>query len=248
MIEAYIVWFMIYSFFGWIWESGLRTVTHKRFYNSGFLNGPYIPIYGCGAVLDIYLLSDLSNTFQIFFLAAFIDCLLEYLTSYLMEALFHARWWDYSGKPLNINGRVYLGGFIVFGLFATVVMLCVHPLLKAHTTDLLNQQQLRALSLAVVAIIGADTAVTVSSMQNFEEKMKRFLLALGEAGSFKEKLPALPYSDQIRRLKEQFNFQERRLLDAFPDLKFRNTKYTAIEIKTMVIEHTKGLFHKTDDK
>ncbi len=248
MIESYIVWFMIYSFLGWIWESGLRSVTHRRLYNSGFLNGPYIPIYGCGAVLDIFLLSDLSDPLQIFFLAAFIDCLLEYLTSCLMEALFHARWWDYSRKPLNINGRVYFGGFVVFGLFATVVVLYVHPLLKAHTTNLLDQYQLRALSLAITATISADTAVTVSSMQNFEEKMKRFLATFSEAGSFKEKLPALPYSDQIRRLREHFNFQERRLLDAFPDLRFRNTKYTADEIKTMVVEHTKELFRKTDAK
>ncbi len=248
MIDYYIIWFMIYSFFGWIWESGLRSITHKRWYNSGFLNGPYIPVYGFGAILDIYLLSGLNDPLLIFFLGAVIDCALEYLKSCLMEVLFHARWWDYSEKPLNLNGRVYFGGFVVFGLFSALIVLYLHPLLKAYTTDLMNSVQLRSLSAMAILIITLDTAITVSSMRDFEEKVEQFALALGEArDTLKEKLPDLPYSNQVHRLREHFNFQQRRLLDAFPDLRFRNVKYTSTEIKAMVIVHTRELFHKKSE-
>ena len=80
-ISKNLIWFMVYSFMGWIYESTLRSITHKRLYNSGFLNGPYIPIYGCGALLDVHLLNGLKDPLIIFLLAGVINCVLEYFTN-----------------------------------------------------------------------------------------------------------------------------------------------------------------------
>ena len=238
-----LIWFMIYSFIGWVYESLLRSFTHKRWYNSGFLNGPYIPIYGCGAILDLFFLGSYTDPLQIFLLAGSINCILEYATSYIMEKLFHARWWDYSDKPFNLNGRIYLLGFVAFGAFATLVILYFHPWLEAHTTARMTVRTLYSLSSLIVAVIFTDTVITVSGMRDFRKKYSAFVSALEEEKiQLKEKVTNLPYSDQIHRLRESFNFQERRLLDAFPNLKFEDARYTALEIKNMVIEHSRKLF------
>ena len=242
-ISKNLIWFMVYSFMGWIYESTLRSITHKRLYNSGFLNGPYIPIYGCGALLDVHLLNGLKDPLIIFLLAGVINCVLEYFTSWAMEKLFHARWWDYSNKPLNLNGRIYYLGFLAFGTFATLVVLYFHPWLVIHTTDRMSYNLINGLAVLIIVIIVTDTYITVSNMEDFEEKYTALVASLGEAKSeLVMKMEDLPYADRIAKLRESFNFQERRLLDAFPHLRFENARYTAQQIKAMVIEHTKRLF------
>ena len=131
--ETLFLWFMIYSVVGWIYESILCSVAQKKFINRGFLNGPYCPIYGSGAVLVILVLGKLTNPFLLFFAGALLTCSLEYLTSFVMEKLFHARWWDYSKRKFNINGRVCLIGAVVFGAFSTVLVLWIHPLVTKLT-------------------------------------------------------------------------------------------------------------------
>ncbi len=244
IFASYVIWFMIYSFIGWIYESGLRSITHRRWYNSGFLNGPYIPIYGAGAVLDIFFLSSLNDPFLIFLLAAIINCILEYMTGWIMELLFHARWWDYSKKPLNINGRVYIGGFIAFGLFALIVVLYFHPWLKAHTTDTMDIYALTIWAAFIILLIATDTVITVLAMKDFEEKVEALASALEEARQhIDDKIDSLPDPDRVRNILSRFNFAQRRLLNAFPHLKFDDAHYTAEEITAMIKENTRKLFH-----
>lgn len=89
-VETYFLWLMIYSIIGWIYESTLCSITNKKLINRGFLNGPYCPIYGSGAILVILILGRIKNPVLLFFLGALVTCSLEYLTSYVMEKLFHA--------------------------------------------------------------------------------------------------------------------------------------------------------------
>ena len=96
-----IFYFMIYSVVGWIYETTLCSITDRHFVNRGFLNGPYCPIYGSGALLDVLILGRIENPFLLFILGVLVTCSLEYLTSYVMEKLFKARWWDYSDKKFN---------------------------------------------------------------------------------------------------------------------------------------------------
>ena len=126
-IETYCSWFIVYSIIGWLYESILCSFIEKKFVNRGFLNGPYCPIYGFGALLDIIFLSRFENVIVLFFFGIILNCSLEYLTSFLMEKLFGARWWDYSDKKFNINGRVCLLGAVVFGTFSVVLIKIVHP-------------------------------------------------------------------------------------------------------------------------
>lgn len=77
MLEYLFLWFLFYSFAGWVYESILVSVSERRLVNRGFLNGPICPIYGCGAVLAIVLLHDLHNPFAVFLISSIGACMLE---------------------------------------------------------------------------------------------------------------------------------------------------------------------------
>ena len=135
-IETWFLWLMIYSIIGWVYESTICSIGHRKLINRGFLNGPYCPIYGTGAVLVLLVLGRIQNPVLLFFAGALVTCSLEYLTSWLMEKLFHARWWDYSKRKFNIGGRVCLIGAVVFGAFSVVLVLVLHPFVKSLTDRL----------------------------------------------------------------------------------------------------------------
>ena len=108
---------IIYSFLGWIVECTYCVLGTGVWINRGFLYGPFIPIYGFGAVLVLGAINYLPNNIFIIFLGSIIiTSILEYLTSYLMELFFHTRWWDYSELPFNLNGRICLLNSLLFGI------------------------------------------------------------------------------------------------------------------------------------
>ena len=124
----YFLSFMLYSFIGWGIEVLLTYSRNKKFVNRGFLLGPYCPIYGCGCLLIIFLLKRYTDNMLVLFILAMVICMvLEYLTSFCMEIIFKARWWDYSDRKYNINGRVCLEYAIFFGIGGTLIMYIVHP-------------------------------------------------------------------------------------------------------------------------
>ena len=124
----YFMMFMFYSIVGWIIEVIYTFITDKKIVNRGFLIGPYCPIYGVGCLLIIILLKKYTDDFIVLFIMSMLICsLLEYLTSYVMEKLFNARWWNYSNRKFNINGRVCLETLIPFGIFGSLILLVVNP-------------------------------------------------------------------------------------------------------------------------
>ena len=140
-IELYILIFFIYAFAGWCLESigSIFNPKVKKFINRGFLIGPYCPVYGIGVVLVSILLKKYTNDIPaLFFLAILICGTLEYFTGYIMEKLFNARWWDYSSKKFNINGRVCLDTLLPFGIIATLIINKINPLILKYLNELSN--------------------------------------------------------------------------------------------------------------
>ena len=119
---------MIYSFLGWLCESLLVTAMQRKAVNSGFLNGPICPIYGFGAMFVILLLQPVqSHPILVFILGVVLTSALEYFTSWIMEVLFHTRWWDYSQFFLNLNGRICLLFSMMFGIMSIFVLYVLNP-------------------------------------------------------------------------------------------------------------------------
>lgn len=172
--------FILFSFIGWISEViyvGV-TSTHK-FVNRGFLYGPLCPVYGFGGVIILMLPPSLYTTWIPLFFASMILCTtVEYFVSWLMEKLFHARWWDYSHYKIQLNGRICLLNSILFGFLGVGVIHFVYPLM----IDILNsfgQTLINISAMIILALLSVDIFFTVRKLVNFANVMKK-LKEIGE--------------------------------------------------------------------
>lgn len=115
--QKIVIYFVIYSFLGWICEEIFCVVSTHEFVKRGFLFGPICPIYGYGAIILLFLLKDYKNKpVKLFFLSAIIFSVFEYITDFFLQALFSTKWWDYTGQFLNLNGRITLSFSLVWGI------------------------------------------------------------------------------------------------------------------------------------
>jgi uncharacterized membrane protein len=122
--------FLIYAFLGWCVEVSFVAVTSGRVVNRGFLNGPVCPIYGVGMVGVLLLLEPIQDNLLLLFLGGMLLCtLVELIGGWVLEKVFHTRWWDYSNQPFNLGGYVCLGFSIMWGLAVTFVVRLVHPVI-----------------------------------------------------------------------------------------------------------------------
>lgn len=205
--------FFIYSVAGWVTEVFLKFLEYKRFINRGFLIGPYCPIYGAGAVLITVggkLLSPVDRTWAMSFLIAFVLCgLLEYLTSYILEKYFHARWWDYTERPMNLHGRVWIGNLILFGIGGVFILNVFNPRLLA-LAHRLEPRLFAAILIAVSILFVADAVMSYFIMN---------LLKQGVEKSRADKSEEI--AAEVRYLLENRSVFHKRILDAYPELTFR---------------------------
>jgi len=205
--QYYILLFFSMSMMGWLMEVICKLIEFRRFINRGFLLGPYCPIYGFGAVLITLLLSrHADEPLTVFVLGLVICGTLEYLTSYLMEKLFNARWWDYSHRRFNLNGRVCAGTLIPFGLLGLMLVYFIKPGLFS-LFDRIPQAWLNGLCISLCVLLAADTAlsanvlgqirhsVTLSKADNTEELNQRIRATLAQHGVLvRRALRAFPYA------------------------------------------------------
>lgn len=164
--------FIIYSFLGWCMEMVVCYIATKEWVNRGFLIGPICPIYGCGCLLMILLLEKyLKDPFVLFVMAMLLCSLLEYFTSYLMEKLFKARWWDYSHKKYNINGRICLDNILAFGILGLLMMYLINPFVaKMLGYVSLNIINIVAIVIAVIFVI--DNVISLKVISSFKTVAK----------------------------------------------------------------------------
>ena len=168
---------MLYSFAGWLYESTLCSlVNEKRLINRGFLYGPVCPIYGVGVLLCYEAFRGVQNPYVLFALSSVLCTAVEYLTACTLEHLFHKRWWDYSGMPFQIKGRVCLAGALLFGAGSVVTTRYVHPYVLSLLVNAAHQE---VLFVMVLTLFLLDLSATMNSWLKFS----RILKALHEACS-----------------------------------------------------------------
>lgn len=120
---------MTYAFGGWLVEVCIGLLQHRKLVNRGFLVGPICPIYGVGALLLSLILNPSESPLVIFCVAVVGSAILEYGVSYIMEKLFRVRWWDYTDRPFNLNGRICLESILSFGIFGILILKIINPTL-----------------------------------------------------------------------------------------------------------------------
>ena len=154
-LEIYFLLFFSYAVIGWIVEVITKLFELKKFINRGFLIGPYCPIYGCGGLLITLLLQGYEDRpLLLLFFSLIICSVLEYSTSFIMEKLFNARWWDYSETSLNINGRICVDTMAAFGVLGMVMIYAVNPVLfKAFNAIPDNTLTIITIVLAILFVL-----------------------------------------------------------------------------------------------
>ena len=217
---TYFLLFLIYSFMGWIMEVISEFVQTKRIINRGFLIGPYCPIYGWGCLSMIILLSKYKDNFVVFFIMAILICsILEYFTSFFMEKIFHARWWDYTNRKFNINGRICLETMIPFGILGSLIIYIVNPfytgILNSFTQDTLN-----TISIILLFIFLADNIISFNVIYKFKSTMKTAELD-GTA----------EITARVKEVLIKRSWLFRRLINAFPNIKHRKERLLELQKK-----------------
>jgi uncharacterized membrane protein len=211
--------FFLYSLAGWLIEVTLKYIQFHRFINRGFFTGPICPIYGSGALLITLagiVFPRASDSYGTSFLMSFLLCgTVEYLTSYLMEKRFHARWWDYSQKPMNLHGRVWIGNLVLFGLGGVLIVHLFNPVLyKLFARIPLSVREL--LALLLTAIITADFI-----MSHFVLKLVKTGVERSEADNTEE------ISREIRLLLRDRSVFHRRFAEAYPEVIYKTERIAA---------------------
>lgn len=210
---SYVLLFFAMSFLGWLIEVVCKYIEFRRFINRGFLIGPYCPIYGVGSVLTVLLLERYASAPLTVFLLTMVVCgTLEYMTSYIMEKLFHARWWDYSHRRFNIDGRVCASTLIPFGILGMVLIYLIKPALF-RLFQSIPAPVLLAVTLLLCAVFAADAAIST----NILRKIRSTADLTGADDT--EKL-----TKAVRERLSRQNMLFRRTLRAFPYVRIYNSR------------------------
>lgn len=163
---------MFYAFLGWLIEVIAIGWKKKKFVNRGFLIGPYCPIYGWGALSIILLVGRNTNDVLSVFLKSFFVCsLLEYFTSYLMEKIFKIRWWDYSHRRFNINGRICLETMIPFSLLALFIIYFLQPII-VNLVGYLSKTTVIIVAIIIFIIFLVDIIISLYILLKIKGKIK----------------------------------------------------------------------------
>ena len=180
----------------------------KKFVNRGFLIGPYCPIYGWGALtITVLLKRYMEDPLVLFVMSTIICSIIEYFTSYFMEKKYHARWWDYSNKKFNINGRICLETLIPFGVLGVIIMYVTNPILFDFYHKI---PQFVIHILSGILFIGFTVDNIISS--NVVE-------SVNIEGSKLIKDNTEEITEKVKQILRQKSWLHRRLMNAYPNLK-----------------------------
>ena len=242
-ISYLFILFFVYSCLGWILEVTCKLIETKKFINRGFLIGPYCPIYGAGAILITTLLYKYSYDPVILFFMTIIICgALEYLTSYIMEKLFKARWWDYSKRKFNLDGRICLGTIIPFGLFGMILTYITNPII----IEILSKIHLKILNIISIEfgiIFLADIIVSTFVILGFRKTTL-------EVGKNIKQDNTEQITEKVRQILLQKSWSYKRLVEAFPNFEAIKTKIHKItyEVKENINVKAEDLKNKINTK
>ena len=225
LIPKYFILFMMYSCAGWIMESICVALYTKKLTNRGFLIGPYCPIYGFGALLIILFLNKFSFNPLVLFIVTTIVCgILEYFTSWAMEKIFKARWWDYSNKKIQLNGRICLSNLIAFGAMGLLVTYYLNPIFETWISNL-NYEYMQGLALILWTIFLIDLVLSTLVVYGFRKVTEKI----------NEERTADNTEQITKMVRERLSKKSalhRRFLDAYP--KLEAIKLKVQEIKTKI--------------
>lgn len=221
-IYQLIFFFIVYSIAGWILESIYKSILEKKPINSGFMFGPYCPIYGFGAIIMIALLQNIKSDITLLFIVSFVVLTLwEYVVGVILEKVYHTKYWDYSNNRININGRVCLLNSVYWGILGVIFTRVVHPQV-AKLTLLIPSNTLFYIDLIIGLIMIVDATISGINFNLISKKIEE-LKTLSE--KIKEKLEKAKTTKQSKTTTSSKNNLEEKEQNLM-QLQLRHNKLT----------------------
>lgn len=187
-IAQWLLYFFIYCFIGWCFESTYVSLKKRRFVNRGFLMGPFLPIYGSGAIMMLVVSAPFQDNMIATYFAGLVGATaLEYVTGVTMEALFKVRYWDYSNQKFNFQGHICLSSSLAWGAFTVLLTKWIHKPIER-----LVMKIPQGAVIAIVSVIGAilfvDLVISVKAALDLRAVLYKLEKAKQEMGLLKRRL------------------------------------------------------------
>ena len=168
-----LTYFVIYSFLGWILESIVRTICERKIINTGFLIGPFCPIYGFGAIIMILFLDGFKNNiFLLFFISIILLTSWEYIVGVLLETLFHTKYWNYSDHKFNYKGRICLTNSIAWGVLGVLFINYIHPFM-IQILGYVDFIYIAIIATIIAVILLIDAIISVIKVKNIKSTLEK---------------------------------------------------------------------------
>lgn len=202
--------FLIYSLLGWIVEVSFVALTRRKLVNRGFLNGPVCPIYGFGMISVLLVLEPFSDSLPLLFVGGMLLCTaVEFFGGWVLDKIFHMRWWDYSDQPLNFCGYICLGCSLLWGLGVVLIVRVVHPLIFKLVTMVPFKIGIVPLVLfyivyAIDLVVTLKTIIGISKSLGEMEKIAASLHQLGDEMSQLVGGGVMDVSEKLGEKQEEF--------------------------------------------
>lgn len=219
--------FFVFAFLGWCVEVAYAAVRHHRFVNRGFLGGPVCPIYGLGVLAVYLILSPLRHTWLLLFLASMLlTSVLELSVGFLLDRLFHNKWWDYSQQRCNLFGYICLRFSLIWGVLCTLVVRLLFPPLE-RLMALIPLRVGLMVEGGLLVLLVADTVVAVSVAIGLDRQLRALDVMAGSFRLGSDRLGERIFTGTEKVYEEYLHLLDRgrglrrRLVEAFPSMRSR---------------------------
>lgn len=241
----YIFYFFFYSFIGWFFESCYCSIRPKKWVNRGFLRGPICPIYGTGGLVMMICLLPLRhitenlyfNELLIFIAGAILCDIVEFMTSYIMEKLFNARWWDYSNKKFNIQGRICLTHTFYWGTCSCLFVFILEPIMNLYLVGQVSESSRNILTYIFLTVFAFDLLDTVIHALGIRDISSKFMKLSEEISEFAVQV----YTTVGGKSENESEAMKKELDEKFHELRSKYDKFKN-EIKDVKSKSKKRLF------
>lgn len=241
----YIFYFFFYSFIGWFFESCYCSIRPKKWVNRGFLRGPICPIYGTGGLVMMICLLPLRhitknlyvNEFLIFITGAILCDIVEFMTSYIMEKLFNARWWDYSNKKFNIQGRICLTHTFYWGTCSCLFVFILEPIMNLYLVGQVSESSRNILTYIFLTVFAFDLLDTVIHALGIRDISSKFMKLSEEISEFAIQV----YSTVGGKSEDESEAMKKELNEKFDELRSNYDKFKN-DLKDIKSKSKKRLF------
>jgi uncharacterized membrane protein len=203
-----LTYFVIYSFAGWVMESIFRSFCEKKWINTGFLNGPFCPIYGIGAIIMYVFLEGFKDNFILLFVMSFfVLTIWEYLVGCFLEKVFQTKYWDYSDHKFNFQGRICLSNSLYWGILGIVFICFIHPFVRQKLA-LIDAGWIQVIVTVTAVLMLIDAIVSVIKLKTIQNTLDKIEALNHQIKEKLEELKTINSNKEEEKLSVKENLQK----------------------------------------